>query len=69
MDIAEVEGDDFSDDTDYNDIVESNSVFVSVLQIYNENISDLIQAKTLGTSQNLKVRQDKLGNFYVSNLK
>ena len=56
MDIAEVEGDDFSDDTDYNDIEESNSVFVSVLQIYNENISDLIQAKTLGTSQNLKVR-------------
>jgi len=41
---------DGSEDTDMSEVEMTNSVYVSVIQIYNENISDLIQADTKGTN-------------------
>ena len=44
--------------TDISEIEIKNSVFISVLQIYNESVSDLLQAEERGNDQNLKVRLD-----------
>lgn len=47
------------------DIELSTSVFVSILQIYNENINDLL-SKTV--DKNLQIRMDKQNQYYVQNL-
>lgn len=46
---------------------ESYQIFVSIYQIYNETINDLLQKDKL--TKNLKTRQDSKGNFYVDGLK
>ena len=53
---------DFSDtDTIVSDI--ESSIFVSICQIYNESISDL-----LGPGQNLKFKMDSKHNYYIDGL-
>lgn len=70
-DMGAADSDEASDtDTQFGEVEQSTQVFVSIYQIYNENINDLLS----GTGANLKVRehQDKQGQarkFQVDGLK
>jgi hypothetical protein len=71
-DMGAADSDDAASDTDtqFAEVEQSTQVFVSIYQIYNENINDLLS----GTGANLKVRehQDKQGQarrFQVDGLK
>ena len=56
------ENDDFSDtDTIISDL--ESSIFVSICQIYNETISDL-----LSSGSSLKLKQDRSGSYFIQGL-
>ena len=55
----------FDSGTSISEITQSTSVFVSIVQIYNENVNDLLRNNS---STSLKVGQDQSGRFYVKGL-
>lgn len=54
----------WDNETHISEVEQSTSIFVSVSQIYNENINDML----ISNCANLKCRQDRSGTFYVENL-
>lgn len=54
-------------ETTIGDVERSVSVFVSIYQVYNENVNDLIGNGTKFL-KNLQIRQDSRKNFYVENI-
>lgn len=51
-------------ETTIGDVERNVSVFVSIYQIYNENVNDLI-GKSGGALKNLQMRQDSRKKFYL----
>lgn len=49
-------------ETTIGDLERSVSIFVSIYQIYNENVNDLLRTNS---SANLQIRQDTRKNYYV----
>ena len=60
--------DDFDTQTVISDIESSNQVFVSMYQIYNENVNDLLKSNAKAVAANLQLRQGANKMFYVQGL-